>query len=69
MNRIKDVQIEEELTEWNAAIKNHVNSTKAEKNCLEWYEKYLRAYNYWVSLDSVQKEDDSFKEKLLSLID
>jgi hypothetical protein len=69
MNRIKEVQIEEEeLIEWDAANKINVNSTKAEKNCLEWYEKYLRAYDYWVSSDSVQKEDDSLQENLLRLI-
>jgi hypothetical protein len=68
MNRIKEVQIEEELIEWDAANKIHANSTKAEKNCLEWYEKYLRAYNYWESLDSDQKGDDSLKEKLIGFI-
>ncbi|HEY7695898.1 MAG TPA: hypothetical protein VH797_07355 [Nitrososphaeraceae archaeon] len=68
MNRIKDVQIEEELTAWDAANEIHANSTEAERNCLEWYEKYLRAYNYWVGLNSDQKVDDSLKEKLLSFI-
>jgi len=68
MNRVKGIQIEEELAAWDTANKIHINSTETEKNCLEWYEKYLRAYNYWLSLDSVQKEDDSLKEKLLSFI-
>ena len=68
MNRITKIQIEDELAEGSTDNKIRINSTETEKNCLEWYEKYLRAYNYWLSLDSVEKEDDSLKEKLLSYI-
>jgi hypothetical protein len=69
MNRMKEVQIEEELSSGGTANRIHVKSTEEEKNCIEWYEKYLRAYNYWVGLDSVQMDDDSLQEKLLSFID
>jgi hypothetical protein len=68
MNRMKEIQIEDELAAGATASKIQINSTETEKNCLEWYEKYLHAYNYWLSLDSVQKEDDSLKEELLSFI-
>jgi|SRR5918996_1118890 hypothetical protein len=69
MNRMKEIQIEDELAAGATANKILFNSTETEKNCLEWYEKYLHAYNYWLSLDSDEKEDDSLKEKLLSLVD
>ena len=69
MNRMKEIQIEDELAAGATANKIRINRTETEKNCLEWHEKYLRAYNYWLSLDSVQKEDDSLKEELLSFID
>ena len=69
MNRMKEIQIEDELAAGATASKIQINSTETEKNCLEWHEKYLRAYDYWLSLDSVQKEDDSLKEELLSFID
>jgi hypothetical protein len=62
MNRMEEIQIKDELEAGTTA------STETEKNCLEWYKKYLHAYNYWLSLDSVQKKDDSLKEKLLSFI-
>jgi hypothetical protein len=68
MNGMEEAQIEEELTTGDNADKIRINSTKAEKNCLEWYEKYLRAYEYWVSLDSDQKENDSLKQRLLGFI-
>jgi hypothetical protein len=69
MNRMKEMQIEDELAAGATSNKILFNSTETEKNCLEWYEKYLHAYNYWLSLDSDEKEDDSLKEKLLSLVD
>lgn len=62
MNRMAEMQIKDELEAGATAI------TETEKNCLEWYKKYLHAYNYWLRLDSVQKKDDSLKEKLLSFI-
>jgi hypothetical protein len=69
MNRMKEIQIEDELAAGASANKILINSTETEKNCLEWYDKYLHAYNYWLSLDSAEKEDDSLKEKLLSFVD
>ena len=69
MDRMKELQIEDELAVGATTNRIHFNSTETEKNCLEWYKKYLRAYDYWLSLDSVQKEDDSLKEMLLSFID
>ena len=69
MNRMKEIQIEEEVAAWATDSRMNINSTETEKNCLDWYEKYLRAFNYWLSLDSSQKENDSSKEKLLSFID
>ena len=69
MNRMKEIQIEDELAAGASANKILFNSTETEKNCLEWYEKYLHAYDYWLNLDSDEKEDDSLKEKLLSLVD
>ena len=66
---MKETQIKDELSEGATANKIHFNRTETEKNCLEWYEKYLRAYNYWLSLDSVQRKDDSLKETLLRFID
>ena len=69
MDRMKELQIEDELAVGATTNRIHFNSTEREKNCLEWYKKYLRAYDYWLSLDSVQKEDDSLKEMLLSFID
>ena len=68
MDRMKEIQIEEEVAGGATNGRMHINSTETEKNCLEWYEKYLHAYNYWLSLDSSQKEDDTSKEKLLSFI-
>ena len=68
MNRMKEIQIGEEVAGGATNGRMHINNTETEKNCLEWYEKYLRAYNYWSSLDSSQKEDDTSKEKLLSFI-
>lgn len=47
MNRMEEIQIEEEYAAGVTANKMHINSTETEKNCLDWYEKYLRAYNYW----------------------
>ncbi|MGA6992136.1 MAG: hypothetical protein WBX81_17090 [Nitrososphaeraceae archaeon] len=67
MNRMKEIQIGEEVAGGATNGRMHINNTETEKNCLEWYEKYLHAYNYW--LDSSQKEDDTSKEKLLSFID
>ena len=65
---MKEIQIEEEVAGGATNDMMHIiNAT--EKNCLEWYEKYLHAYNYWLSLNSSQKEDDTSKEKLLSFID
>jgi len=53
MNSIKRVQIENERASWEAANKFNINSSeREEKNCLEWHNKYLRAYNYWLSSDS-----------------
>jgi hypothetical protein len=69
MNRMKEMQIEDELAAGATSNKILFNSTETEKNCLEWYEKYLHAYNYWLSLDSDEKEDDSLKEKLLRFVD
>jgi hypothetical protein len=69
MNRMKEMQIGDELAAGATSNKILFNSTETEKNCLEWYEKYLYAHNYWLSLDSDEKEDDSLKEKLLSLVD
>jgi hypothetical protein len=69
MNRMKEIQIEDELAAGASANKILFNSTETEKNCLEWYEKYLHAYDYWLNLDSDEKEDDSLKEKLLNLVD
>ena len=69
MDRMKEIQIEEEVAGGATNGRMHINSTETEKNCLEWYEKYLHAYNYWLSLDSSQKEDDTSKERLLSFID
>ena len=57
MNRMKEIQIGEEVAGGATNDRMHINNTETEKNCLEWYEKYLRAYNYWSSLDSSQKED------------
>ena len=48
--------------------KMHINSTETEKNCLDWNEKYLRAYNYWLSLGPFQKADNSWKEMLVSFV-
>ncbi len=62
MNRMEETQIKEELG-------GDRNSTEIEKNCLNWYNKYKHAYNYWLSLDSSQKEDDTSKERLLSFMD
>jgi hypothetical protein len=69
MNRMKEMQIEDELAAGVTANKILFNSTETEKNCLEWYEKYLNAYNYWLSLNSEEKEDYSLKEKLPRLVD
>jgi hypothetical protein len=69
MNRMKEMQIEDELAAGASSNKMLFNSTETEKNCLEWYEKYLHAYTYWLNLDSDEKEDDSLKEKLISLVD
>lgn len=45
MNRMKEIQIKEERG--GATIdKMHSNSTETEKNCLEWYNKYIHAYNH-----------------------
>lgn len=44
---MEEIQIEEEYAAGVTANKMHINSTETEKNCLDWYEKYLRAYNYW----------------------
>ena len=68
MDRMKELQIEDELAAGATTNRILINSTETEKNCLEWYKKYLRASDYWLSLDSVQKEDDSLKEMLLSFI-
>lgn len=68
MNRMKEIQIEEEYATGVTANKMHINSTETGKNCLEWYEKYSRAYNYWLSLDPFQKADNSWKEKLVSFV-
>jgi hypothetical protein len=51
MNRMEEIQIEEEYAAGVTPNKMHINSTETEKNCLDWNEKYLRAYNYWLSLD------------------
>jgi hypothetical protein len=68
MDRMTEIQIEEEVAGGATNGRMHINSTETEKNCLEWYEKYLHAYNYWLSLDSSQKEDDTSKERLLSFM-
>ncbi|MGB7635406.1 MAG: hypothetical protein WBL68_16930, partial [Nitrososphaeraceae archaeon] len=46
MDRMKEIQIEEEVAGGATNGRMHINSTETEKNCLEWYEKYLHAYNY-----------------------
>jgi hypothetical protein len=45
MNRMEEIQIKEERG--GATIdKMHSNSTETEKNCLEWYNKYIHVYNH-----------------------
>jgi hypothetical protein len=45
MNRMKEIQLKEERG--GATIdKMYSNSTETEKNCLEWYNKYIHAYNH-----------------------
>ena len=45
INRMEEIQIKEERG--GATIdKMHSNSTETEKNCLEWYNKYIHAYNH-----------------------
>jgi len=51
-----------------AANKSNINSSEREKKCLEWHNKYLRAYNYWLSSDSAPEGDDSLKGELLSFL-
>ena len=65
MNRMEEIQIEDELTAGGAAM-HHINGPKS--HCPEWYERYLHTYDYWLSLDSGQRQGNSLKEKLLSLL-
>ena len=65
INRMEEIQIEDELSAGGTGM-HHINSAK--NHCPEWYERYLHAYDYWLSLDSGQMQDNTLKEKLLSLI-
>ena len=74
MDRVKDLQIEDELVSGATVNKIQINSTETEKNCLDWYKKYLDAYNYWLSSDLdpdqylIENEDGSLKKTLLRFI-
>jgi hypothetical protein len=74
MDRMKQIQIEDELVTGATVSKIRINSTETEKNCLDWYTKYLSAYNYWLSSDSdsdpdsVQMKDGLMKKTLLRFI-
>jgi len=67
MNRMEEIQIEEERG-GATTDKIHKNSTEIEKNCLDWYNKYEHAYNYWLQLDSSHKADNTWKDKLLNFL-
>jgi hypothetical protein len=68
INRMEEIQIKEE--QGGATIdKMHSNSTtKTEKNCLEWYNKYIHAYNYMLQLDTTHKADNDWKDKLVNFL-
>jgi hypothetical protein len=77
MNSIKRVQIEDEHAAWvvynesnitSKSNKSNITSNGREMNCLEWHNKYLHAYNYWLTSNSVPDEVDLLKRKLFSFI-
>jgi hypothetical protein len=74
MNSMKRIQIENEhaervaYNESNKSDMSNISSNEKEINCLEWQNKYLRAYNYWLTSNSTPNEVDLLKGKLLKLI-
>ncbi|HZD33805.1 MAG TPA: hypothetical protein VE130_01255, partial [Nitrososphaeraceae archaeon] len=74
MNSMKRIQIENEhaeraaYNESNKSDMSNISSNEKEINCLEWQNKYLRAYNYWLTSNSAPNEVDLLKGKLLRLI-
>jgi hypothetical protein len=63
MNRMEELQIREERG--GATIDN---SAETEKNCLNWYNKYINAYNYLSQLDNSDKVDNVWKDKLMNFL-
>ncbi|HZD34712.1 MAG TPA: hypothetical protein VE130_05865 [Nitrososphaeraceae archaeon] len=74
MNSIERAQIEDEHAAWvaynesNKLNKPNITNNEKEMNCLEWHNKYLREYNYWLTSNSAPDEVDLLKRKLLSFI-
>ena len=67
MNRMEKTQIKEERG-GATTVKTHPNSTETEKNCLEWYNKYIHAYDYLLQLDNSHKADNTWKDKLMNFL-
>ena len=67
MKRMEETQIKEEGG-GAKVVKMHSNSTETEKNCLDWYNKYKHAYDYWLQLDPPHKADNTWKDKLLNFL-
>jgi hypothetical protein len=67
MNRMEKTQIKEEHG-GATTVKMHPNSTETEKNCLEWYNKYIHAYDYLLQLDNSHKADNTWKYKLMNFL-
>ena len=67
MNHMEETQIKEEQVR-DTIGKIHPNSTETEKNCLNWYNKYIRAYDYLLQLDTSHKADNAWKDKLMNFL-
>src|ERR671918_1108956 len=67
MNRMEKTQIKEEHG-GATTVKTHSNSTETEKNCLDWYNKYIHAYDYFLQLDNSHKADNAWKDKLMNFL-
>jgi hypothetical protein len=67
MNRMEKTQIKEEHGRA-TTVKTHPNRSETEKNCLEWYNKYIHAYDYLLQLDNSHKADNTWKDKLMNFL-
>jgi hypothetical protein len=66
MNRIEETQIKEERG--GATIdKMRPNIAETEKNCLQWYNKYINAHNY-LQLHNSVKADNGWKDRLMNFL-